>query len=123
MDDETLAGVLERRTRKPSELELAAVKEELAVSNPMEFLEHHNKKPTLQTSPFGDLPSEILERVNAHEEVLDVRFFAKEEWNRGMAWDTVRPRKPEVGNPWRRIHTQNYWAWVKVIPVKGDSDG
>ncbi len=60
------------------------------------------------------IPEEVREMVGfaADEDVPDdrIRFAHKENLSRGAAWDQCKmPR-----NPWRKAHTENYWAWFSL---------
>jgi hypothetical protein len=63
------------------------------------------------------LPEEIVKRMAFHEvsETTEIFFALKATTCRSDAWDACSNQEgyDYKKNPWRRMHTQSYWAWYK----------
>lgn len=71
------------------------------------------------------VPKEVRSRIDwgSIETIPDdrIRFAAKKDRPRGDAWREC-PMPPKTKgerprNPWRKAHTENYWAWYCLEEV------
>ncbi len=65
-----------------------------------------------------EIPTEVRQMVDmmSGECVIPpdrIRFASNQELSRGSAWDSCE--LPH--NPWRKAHTENYWAWFSTEEV------
>lgn len=74
---------------------------------PAEVLKHASWK-------FGPVEGVASTAVFHPERLV---FFRKSEFSRGDAWHHVRRLSAsvpsETDNPWRKCHTESYWAWYR----------
>ena len=64
----------------------------------------------------GVLPYEVQEWVDAFFELGDkpkAIAFAANSVPKCLAWEVIRPRgeRGRAYNPWRKMHTENFWVW------------
>lgn len=63
---------------------------------------------------FEELPAEVQARLRWYTSKdapnIAAMCFKKSDISRGEAWSLVSPL-PD--NPWRKCHTENYWAWYR----------
>jgi hypothetical protein len=71
------------------------------------------------------LPREVAERIEwgfkFNPKPTCVSFFPKSQFSRAEAWYKTKALiKGEDRNPWRKMHTEHFWAWY--IPEKKDGE-
>jgi len=68
------------------------------------------------------IPEELASRVQRQFGLQDLdparlTFAAKTDQHRAEVWlDAVKHHPPGERNPWRKCHTENYWAYYLTLP-------
>lgn len=70
------------------------------------------------------IPYEVLESLPQDINVPygNIKFFRKDEMCKSDAWRQC-PQPPKMAsqahnNPWRKIHSENFWAWYSIEGLK-----